>query len=263
MSYASASVGLLAVESYYKRDDKLVKNTKSICIRAIILLCFSDRCALEKSNINGKMYSLNEREDQRKAIFSWLGNQGYTEFLTASERELFEKEVGRGDSKGIISKQIRYEAIEPCLWAVGLRETLSGFDQFVQDDFHPVLEIGRNHSINSLVSKLSLKSISDLALQREIAMLWNWRAREANSSIFTEEKAKDIIISTFGNEYEQIVQHIQSLKQGQEDFIVGSKQFNKLSIEEMRKVAMISMWRQHAFEWITSEDEWDEIDTST
>lgn len=240
-----------------------MRNTKSICIRAIILLCFSDRCALEKNNINGSMYSLKEREEQRKAILSWLENQGYTEFLTTSERELFEKEVGTGNSKEIILKQVQYEAIEPCLWAVGLREKLSEFDQFVLDDFHPVLKIGKNHSIDSLVSKSNLKSMEDLVLQREIAMLWHWRAREANNSIFKTGKVKDIIISTFGKEYEQIVQHIQSFKQGQEDFVADSKQFSKLSTEEIRKVAIISMWRQYALEWITGEDEWDEIDTST
>lgn len=240
-----------------------MRNTKSICIRAIILLCFSDRCALEKSNINGRTYSFKAREEQRKAILNWMESQGYTEFLTTSERELFEKEIGTSNSNEIISKQVQYEAIEPCLWAVGLREKLSEFDQFVLEDFHPVLEIGRNHSIDSLVSKSNLKSMENLTLQREIAMLWHWRAREANSAIFKAEKAKDIIISTFGNEYEQIIQHIQSFKQGQVDFAVGSKQFSKLSTEEMRKVATISMWRQHAFEWITGEDEWDEIDTNT
>jgi hypothetical protein len=71
-----------------------VKDKKDIVSRAIILLCLSDRCALEKGVICGKSYSMKARETQQKAIYKWLTNNKYLGLMNSRERAFFEKKIG-------------------------------------------------------------------------------------------------------------------------------------------------------------------------
>lgn len=62
-----------------------MKSKEEILKRAIILLAFADRCALEKKIIDGVRRSQNEREKQRQAILDWLSHMGY--YDSVSEKE--------------------------------------------------------------------------------------------------------------------------------------------------------------------------------
>ncbi|MGF2614535.1 DUF4272 domain-containing protein [Rossellomorea aquimaris] len=240
-----------------------MKNVEEIATRAIILLCLSDRCALERTTIGGRVYTLKQRDEQRKAIYKWLQDKGYNSSMTLDEKMLFEQEVGKGNKDEVLSKQIQYEAIEPCLWSLGLVDKLSEYDRLVSDDFHPLLEIGGKHSLEKLLSKCRLRAFEDIVLQNEISMLWHWRAREANNSIFNIKTAKEIIISTFGDQYVQVIDCMQAFKNHQEDFIVNNKAFNDLSSEEMNLIKFIANWRHYSFEWIVGDKAWDEVELNT
>lgn len=240
-----------------------MKNSKEIITRAVILLCLSDRCALEKSKINGKAYSRTQRENQRHAIYRWLQIKGYIDFLTTDEKYIFELEVGKGNKDELLLYQIQYEAIEPCLWSLGFVQSLSAYDQFVLDDFHPILEIGMKHSINNIEKKVKLKTYDELFLYTEISMLWHWRAIEGDNIIFRKKSAKKIIIDLFGENYNNYVDQIQDFKKNQKDFIVNKKFFYELNEEEVKKITAIAQWRHYAFEWIIGDDIWNEVDIST
>lgn len=240
-----------------------MKNTEEIATRAIILLCLSDRCVLERTTIGGRVYTVKQREEQREAIYQWLQDKGYTSSFTLNEKILFELEVGIGNSDEILSKQIQYEAIEPCLWSLGLVDKLSEYDKFVLEDFHPLLQIGRNHSLEKLLNTGSLRKFEDIVLQNEISMLWHWRARESENSIFSHKSAKEIIVSTFGEQYLEILDRIQSFKNGQDDFIVNNKVFNDLNSEEKNRIKIIAQWRHHAYEWIIGDKTWDDVELDT
>jgi hypothetical protein len=240
-----------------------VKSAKEIASRAVILLCLSDRCALEKPLIGGRLYSKKQREEQRIAINQWLKRKGYTESITKNEQMLFEQEVGTCNKYEIITSQVQYEAIKPCLWTLGLVEKLADYNQFVLDDFHPVLQIGENHSLEKLLGVCCLRNIDEVLIQHKISMLWHWRAIECNNPIFKLKPAKEIIISIFGQEYENIVDNIQMLKNGQSDFILNNKPFNELNSKEINQVKVIAQWRHHAFEWIVGNEGWDEVNLTT
>lgn len=237
-----------------------MKSIETICIRAVILLCLSDRCALEKSYINGRVYSLKAREVQRQAIYNWLLKKGYSKYITYDEKRIFEQEIGKGNSDDIISMQIQYESIEPCLWVLGIKKALTNYDDFVLEDFHPILEIGSNHSLEVLIERCKFKDENEIIDKREVAMLWNWRAIEGKNPIFKERNAREIIISTFGDEYKKIADMIEY---GSRDFKVGNKQFYELNGNELEKVKSIAYWRQYAFEWITGENYWDKVEIDT
>lgn len=42
-----------------------MKSIKEIIVRAIILVCLSDGCALEEKMIEGKRYFISERENRK------------------------------------------------------------------------------------------------------------------------------------------------------------------------------------------------------
>jgi hypothetical protein len=240
-----------------------MKIAEEIATRAIILLCLSDRCALERTTIGGRVYTLKQRDNQRKAIYKWLQDKGYNTSMTLNEKLLFEQEVGKGNKDEILSKQIQYEAIEPCLWSLELINKLSEYDRLVSEDFHPLLEIGETHSLEKLLNKCRLRVFDDIVIQKEISMLWHWRTREGNNSIFNLKPEKELIISTFGNKYMNIIDSMQEFKNDKDVFIVNNKAFNDLNSAEIYRMKIIAQWRHHAFEWIVEDKEWDEVELNT
>ncbi|WP_433958697.1 hypothetical protein [Cytobacillus horneckiae] len=102
-----------------------------------------------------------------------------------------------------------------------------------------------------------------MLLQNEISMLWHWRARELNNSIFNFKPAKEVIISIFGKQYFQVIDRMQIFENGQDDFNVNNKAFNDLNLDEKNRIKFIAQWRKHAFEWIMGDKAWDEVELNT
>lgn len=240
-----------------------MKSAKEIATRAIILLCLSNRCALEKRIIDGINYTLNEREQQREAIYEWLIDKGYSTSLTLEEKMLFGQEVGKGDIDEVLSKQVQYEAIEPCLWSLGLTDILSSYDSYVLEDFHPVLDIGRHHSLENLLTRCHLRGIDNIDLEKEISMLWHWRTRESDALVFNHKPVKEVILSTFGEKYLKALDKMQLINDKHNDFLVNKKEYGRLNLEEKKRTELIAYWRHYAFEWIVGEEDWENIELNT
>lgn len=240
-----------------------MKRAEEIIIRAILLVCLSDRAALEKGTIEGITYSLEQREGQRKAIYQWIIHKGYSDFLTSEEKRLVEQEVGKGNTSEILSKQIQYEAVEPLLWSLGFIDTLSSYKDFVIEDFHPILEIGGNHSLENLLLKSELRDREDVYLQNEIAILWHWRTKESNNPVFSTHPVKEVIVSTFGDAYLKIVKKMNLVKGEHKDFLVDGRAFEELNAEDQARIQLVAYWRQYALEWVISDEAWEDIELTT
>lgn len=242
---------------------KFMKSAEEIIVRAILLVCLSDRAALEKSTIEGVAYTLKQREEQRKAIYQWIVEQGYYESLVLEEKTVFEQEVGRGDTIEVLSKQLQYEGIEPLLWSLGFIDQLSSYNEFVVEDFHYVLEIEKNHSFEKILAKSNLRECEAVHLQSEIAMLWHWRAKESNNPIFSNRPISEVIVATFGEDYVKLLSQMNLIEDEKKDFLVNKKAFERLTVEEKARIQLIAYWRQYAFEWIFSKDAWGDIELTT
>lgn len=240
-----------------------MKNTREIIARAIILVCLSDRCALEENIIEGKRYTKSEREKQREAIRNWLNNSGYMEYATETEKELFNKKIGAVHKNNFLQYQVQYEAVEPCLWSLGLVNQLSDYENFVLEDFHSILQIGMNHSCEQVIASCKPKESKEIEQQTEIAMIWNWRAREAYNPIFKEQSIIDVVPNILGEQYIEILSHMSCMDVNGKDLLVKNRLFASLSAMEKERIKMISLWRQHAFEWIIGNDSWDEVEVNT
>lgn len=158
-----------------------MKSKEEILKRAIILLAFSDRCALEKQIVDGVRRSLNEREMQRRAIVDWLMSMGYYDSVSEKEKQIFNRGITGKTDESILASQNDYECLEPLLVSLGLIDELSGYDKFVLHDFHPVLRFGKNHSIKTLLEECHMVSDAQIKAYRELAMLWYWRCLVENN----------------------------------------------------------------------------------
>lgn len=242
---------------------EIMKNTEEILRRAVLLLCLSDRSAMEEECINGVAYSLIERENQRKSILSWIQQKGYYAFATEEEKSAFTEPVNGTRADDIMIMQIQYEALQPCLWALGLVDKLSGYAHFVINDYHPTLHISKDHSFEELLLRCKVKSKKEIDFQVEVAALWHWRMREYNNHSFANKDIHEVIRSVFGDKYLSILDYIleqQKLTPGL--FEKGTT--NNISSDN-GPIALMerARWRHHAFQWIKDSETWDEVELDT
>ena len=239
-----------------------MKNKKDILTRAIVLLCVSDRSFLEAETLGSKSYTCEQREEQRNRIYSWLKKTGYLQYMTQQEITLFEEAVGGFNSTEIFNCRFQYEAIVVLLWALGLRD-MPNYSCFLEEDFHDILKIGTGHNLDILMNTCQLRPEEEIALQTEVAMLWHWRAIEMGQVPKDGKSWSDCIKLIFGDEYEAVLRHIPQASQSPHDFLVGETPVSKLNKTEQGMLDIIAYWRHHAFEWIMSDDAWDEVSADT
>ena len=237
-----------------------MKSKEEILKRTVILLAFSDRCALEKKIIDGVSRSLNEREMQRQAIVNWLMHTGYYDSASEKEKQIFNRVITDKTNEDILFSQNDYECLEPMLWSLGLVGGLSGYDTFVIHDFHPILRFGKKHSIKSLLKSCHIVSNAQIQDCREIAMLWYWRCLEYRNGLSKLMDIKNTIYNIFGEKYIQLLHAYNQFDCGANDFVVMGKKVVELNNEEMEKLLIISERRFYAFEWMSTDAEWDNVD---
>lgn len=239
-----------------------MKSKEEILKRAIILLAFSDRCALEKNIIDGVSRSLNEREMQRQAIVNWLMHMGYYDSVSEKENQVFNRVITDKTNEDILSLQNDYECLEPMLFSLGLVSELSGYDKFVLHDFHPVLRFGKNHSIKSLLESCRMVSNAQIRDYRELSMLWYWRCLECRNGLSRLTDIKKSIDNIFGEKYIQLLHTYNQFDNVANDFIIKGKKVMELNDEEIEKLSIISERRFYAFEWLSTDAGWDNVDLS-
>lgn len=238
-----------------------MKSTREIITRAVILLCLSDRCSLEKAIIGGKSFQKSIRENQRLTILEWLNKHGYSDMMTPDERKFFESEIGRIGKETSLNFQKQYEGIKPCLWALGLVPDLADYNAMDFDDYHPVLQIAANHKLENIEKLVTPRSLGEVLLQQEISLLWHWRAVMYNNPMYLGKTVRDVISAVFTNRYDAVLLKIKQYDNEKNDFIVNNKPVGELNQEEYKVFKTIARWRHHAFEWIAGEDRWDEVVT--
>ena len=239
-----------------------MKSKEEIVKRAIILLAFSDRCALEKKVIDGVKRSQNEREMQRQAIVDWLMRMGYYNSVSEKEKQVFNRIITNKTNEYILSLQSAYECLEPMLLSLGLVSELSSYDKFVLRDFHPILRFGKNHSIKSLLENCRMISNAQINDYRELSMLWYWRCLEWRNGLSRSTDIKKAIYNIFGEKYNQLLCTYNQFDNIENDFIIKDKKFIELSDEEVEELSIISERRFYAFEWLSTDAEWDNVDLS-
>ena len=160
----------------------------------------------------------------------------------------------------IYNQENDYECIEPLLWSIGLIDKLHNYNEFVLDDLHVQLKIGRNHSLYEIKKQCKEVQNDILQIRREISMLWYWRCIERRNTSPKIINYKAAIIDIWGEEYIKILEDYEYFDMNRGDFIVKGKTVAELSDLEIAKLEVIAERRFYAFEWLCTDDDWDNID---
>lgn len=237
-----------------------MKTKNEIIRRSVCLLCYVDRCALEDTIFDGVKRSLEERENQRRIIIKWLKEKDYYNYLTQKEKEIIEIPVINKTNKDILNMHSDYECIEPLLWSLGLIDKLNNYDNYVLDNLHTPLKIGSKHTLEKLSEQCKCVSKEEVKKHCEIAMLWYWRSLESRNNTSKITNYADSIKQIFGEDYINLLYDYEYFDMHRCDFLVKGKLFSKLNDLEKAIIEVISEKRFYAFEWLCSNDDWDNID---
>lgn len=239
-----------------------MKSAEQLCTRAVLSLLHTYRCGIENKFIDGKNRSLFNREKHRKTLLEWLHRNDFYDAFSNEEKEIFETRVGSKLKKQIQSQYFIEETIEPLLWCAGLVNKLTAPYRHAERNFGDILYIEHDYSLEKLLGKSKLRDQADIELQRNVSMLWHWRGIEGDN-ITESDDVKSILQEIFGVELENALEKIPFSKGKYPDFLAGKKLFRQLDAAEIATIQVISMWRQHAYEWILGDEEWDEVETNT
>ena len=153
-----------------------------------------------------------------------------------------------------------YECIEPLLWSIGLFNKLTDYDRYVTKDLHPPLRIGPDHTTEKLIEFCKDVPESNILKHREIAMLCYWRCIVARNEKTESSQIKNAIIESFGQETLSYLKRYKGFDMEKGDFVVRGKTIPSLSNLELQRLEIIAERRFHAFEWLFSDEDWDEVD---
>lgn len=236
-----------------------MKSKEEVLKRIMCLVCFSDRCALEYNVLDGIRHSLVERENQRQLILDWCKRLDYYESYTEKEKRLMETPIVREKNNEALWDLHDYECIEPLLWSMGLVDSLTGYDDYVLTDLHPPLQIGPDHTLQKLIDSCKDVPLAEIEKHREIAMLWYWRCLEARGGSGTTNYT-EAIKSVFGEKELDCLKGYEAFNIEKGDFFVRGKRIARLNEGELARLEIMSERRFYAFEWLFSEEDWENVD---
>lgn len=241
-----------------------MKTKLEIIKRSCILECLHDRASLESNLIDDKKYSLKARGKQKSLIYSFLLGIVDKSDMKDSEIKFFETKIGKTPLEIYEDFYIQLESLKALMWSLGILKDLDSYDFFRDDLYYDELEFGDKNPIKKLIHKSIFRPIKEIHIQKEISMIWHWRCVEYlyYGNIEFKENLKDIIINIFGKDYIEVMDKIQDFNI-HKDLMVGKKPFYQITQEQCREILRISTYRQHAFEWLFSEEDWDDVDVDS
>ena len=243
-----------------------MKTVDELIGRAMVLLQMADRCGLEYRYCQGGVHTKKERKEQQRFLRRWLEKNGFMCYMTDTEKKIFDKRIGNPFNKKILNQNLfQSESIEPLLWSLGLTKRLHSYDNYSlvsTEDFieaHYKLKVHVPNTYEELMKKVSLRREEEIELQDQIAMLWYWRVIEGKKA-FKKESVRDILLEIWGDAYKTAI--YRALK-GKEDFQIYGTPVYKLSSLEFEHLYYRAKWRYHAFEWILTEEDWEDVRLNT
>lgn len=240
----------------------ITRTIKDIIIQSTIISAITERIALDRDIVFGKKHSLNWKNDYKQLIFDWLIKENLLTKLSEKQIRLFQKDIGKLDADELqIASQ--YWSIESLTWAISLRKMSSyRYKRIVLGSDE--IFMGQDNSVERTLAVSTLRPTQEIHIQKEISMIWHWRCIEylhyGNSEF--KENLKDIITDIFGKDYIEVMDKIQNFNI-HKDLMVGKKPFYEITEKQCKEILRISIWRQHAFEWLFSKEDWDDVDVDS
>ena len=91
-------------------------------------------------------------------------------------------------------------------------------------------------------------------------MLWYWRCLENRNVVLNDINYYNSIGESFGIEYTKLLNDYKYFDVTKGDFLVRGRCVSELNDAEKDTLELIAEKRFYAFEWLCSEEDWDQID---
>ncbi|MGI8474938.1 MAG: DUF4272 domain-containing protein [Thermomicrobiales bacterium] len=251
-------------------DDSLeieIRPIGSVAARLVVLAAVCRRVYLEEvggqdeedDDDDGESDSTSPEMD-RLDLIAWLADVGFAPEMSHSERSLLAAPVGAMPVEDVRNATWRSQALHALAWSVGLIDSID-----------PVAEIA---SVTDLLPRvpdawdapeafralLTLRSEDEIAVERERAELWRWRAlaaQERRGLRGSEAWELDLVIKQAAHEADA-ANLIRRTESG--DFEVGGIAFGALADESREVVGAVATERLRAFNLLCGfGPDWDSV----
>lgn len=225
--------------------------------RALALGLISLRAQYE----NGINYR-EEKSDQDRyrkrgqELLDWARDQKLDAFLSAAERRLHKKKLGKWSYEDIAERFWRIESMKTVLWCVRAFDSMPSYFAVgpVNDAYDKIPE-GKDTA--PFLARAKLRPQKEVEKERDCAKFLNWRGR-------TELLRLQGVKPPKGDSYKKVVaralpaikENDFPLEHDDTDILVNGVRFTDLG-EEKGDVMSICYERQLALEWVLSGNDWD------
>lgn len=196
----------------------------------------------------------------------WFQSEGVEPHLSAAEKKVLNKQLGRWTQSEVFNTIWRTEALAALLWALGKLSEMPVYTERVDSSFvfgHiPILEPTKD-----FVRSVKLRPKKALDAERHAAEFWHWRAR-------TEMLRRQGFVPPEGDTFEACIKRAaeSALEEGiiprvvKGDAPARGKSYGKLTDQEYADAHSVAVERHYALNWVcgySDKGDWDSTPTDT
>jgi hypothetical protein len=201
-----------------------------------------------------------DREAERWDLAAWLKEYGLDAYLTSEERELLDRPAGSLSEEDLASETWLSEALVALAWSASLLDVLP--PPVEPSDPGPVLARipAPWDDVRPFLKSITLRSEEEIAMERERAEIWAWRAGIEAERRAAKGRAARELQETIAEVVREAAASGLLPSSGLADFPVDGLPLSALSEERWEQIAVIATARLHALNWLCGFGErWDDV----
>ena len=201
------------------------------------------------------------------ALEEWISVQGIRERLSPIEREWFATPLGEWEQQQVLDGTWRKESLGVLLWALSVLDALPPYDTEFPEKVHTG-NIGWLQPASSFLDRVRLRQHDEIAHARDLAELWNWRARTRQLQEMdpnTRSVPRDFNFEKIIRQAAEIAHQRGDIPRPiKRDFPAFRKPYARLTRDEYSLATSIAMERHFALNWLCGyAEDWDSTPTDT
>jgi Domain of unknown function (DUF4272) len=226
--------------------------------RLIVLASLIRRLFLEDESAHRELG--DEANDERFDILAWLENNELADAIEPEERIVFGKPLGglTPDDFWAISSQV--QSVVVLGWYLNLIPDMPELDSpDLADDFLEAIPQPWD-LVQPWLDALKVRSLEELAAQRELSEIWMWRGETEEERITANSRERTgINIAIRETAIEALnAGMVTNLADG--DLAIGTRAFKSLDTDEQEAITLTSFHRLKALNWLCGYGEsWSEV----
>jgi hypothetical protein len=201
-----------------------------------------------------------EVADEQFDLLAWLSDHDLDKVLTPGERELLNTPIGQIAELDLYDQLSQIDAAITLAWYLGLIDDMPEFLATESEGNLFELVPAPWDPVGPWLHELKARPLEELAIQRELAEIWSWRADVAERRrTSTGEQFQEIDVAIRESAIEAVNAGLVP-RQIHGDLPIGDNAFGDLSPDEQDSVWVAAFDRLHALNWLCGYGEnWSDV----